>query len=246
MPSSALITGAKDRIGAHLAKRLHAQGYHLIVHARSQMAAEKACQPYHEKRPDSATPWGFDFSNTTNKIDSKTCLSKAPPLKLIIHNAAVFVPTPIDTLQPAQWDAIMHSNVASLMWLAQAFAPTLAAEGGQIILLSDSLIEDPHPDYLPYYTSKASLNYLGQALAKSLAPKVRVNILSLGPTLAPQGKHDLPDLEARMSDNPLKRQVDLDEVFQAVDFLAHHAPHSTGQILHVDGGLHLGKKAPPA
>jgi NAD(P)-dependent dehydrogenase (short-subunit alcohol dehydrogenase family) len=106
---------------------------------------------------------------------------------------------------------------------------------GRIVNLVDWAAERPYNDYLPYCVSKAGLVCLTKALAKALAPAVRVNGVAPGPVLAPE---DMPESarQAVARATPLKRFGTPEDVARCVRFLVEEGEFSTGSIFHVDGG----------
>jgi pteridine reductase len=91
-----------------------------------------------------------------------------------------------------------------------------------------------------YCTAKAALAMLTRALARELAPEVRVNGIAPGPILWPEDAPD-PQLKAKIiSQTLLQRQGSPDDVARTALFLAAEAPYITGQILAVDGGRSVG------
>jgi pteridine reductase len=98
----------------------------------------------------------------------------------------------------------------------------------------------PLRDHLVYSTAKAGLIMLTRALARELAPDVRVNGIAPGPVLWPEGGMDVQLKEKILGNTPLHRLGSPDDIARAVLFFATEAPFITGQILSVDGGRSIG------
>jgi len=111
------------------------------------------------------------------------------------------------------------------------------------VMLLDSRIGDYAFDHVAYLAGKQSAADLLRVLAVELAPLVRVNAVAPGVILPPD---DAPEaFDGLERSNPLERIGTVDEVVEAVMFLL-HAEYTTGQVLHVDGGRHLGSRLDPS
>ncbi|MDI1252730.1 pteridine reductase [Thermomonas sp.] len=237
----ALITGAARRIGAAIARRLHADGYNLALHYRSSKTEMDALlAELNVARPDSAIALQADLAqfDLLPELVAKT-VGHFGRLDALINNASGFYPTPIGTATPAQWDDLFASNARAPFFLAQAAAPHLRAARGGIVNLGDIHGEKPLADHPIYCMAKAALLMLSKSLALELAPEVRVNAIAPGAILWPDHHTDEAAQAAILARQPLPRLGSTEEIAAAVSWLLNDASYVTGQTLHVDGGRTL-------
>ncbi|MBI4223933.1 MAG: SDR family oxidoreductase, partial [Deltaproteobacteria bacterium] len=162
--------------------------------------------------------------------------AKLGSIQILVNNAAVFEKTPLFEITEADWDRHLHINLKAPFFLAQAVAKKMADnKEGCIINMLDATFQKPHKGYLPYNVSKAGLAALTKALAKEAAPHVRVNAVSLGPILPPEG-YTKEKKEAAAQKTLLRRWGNPEEVAKTVCFLIEEAQFATGSVFLLDGG----------
>jgi len=237
----ALVTGSARRIGAAIARRLHAAGYDLALHYRDSAGDAQALAAELESvRAGSTLLLQADLAQFDRlpELVAKT-VGRFGRLDALVNNASVFYPTAFGATTPAQWDELFAINTRAPLFLAQAAAPHLANAGGAIVNIADIYAERPLRGHAVYAMSKAALLHMTRALALELAPKVRVNAVSPGAILWPEGGKD-PEAQASMlARTPLGRIGTPGEIAEAVLWLLQDARYCTGQVLHVDGGRML-------
>lgn len=234
----ALVTGGGKRVGAVIARTLHAAGYDLALHCRHSVAeAEALAAELERRRADSTVVLQADLSDPDAPaalVD--TLLAQAGRLDALVNNASAFFPTPVGSATLAQWDELFASNARAPFFLAQAAAPALRAARGAIVNLVDIYAERALADHPIYCMAKAALAAMTRALALDLAPEVRVNGVAPGAVLWPGDGKPYADQEALLARTPLRRSGSPEDVAGAVLWLVRDAPFVTGQVLAVDGG----------
>jgi pteridine reductase len=238
-----LITGAARRVGATIARALHAQGLRIAIHYRSSAKDALALsEELNKQRPHSATTLQADLLDTTNLpqlVD--TVINTWGRLDILINNASSFYPTPLGTVTEQQWNELIGSNLKAPFFLAQAAAPFLTKHAGCIINITDIHASQPLKAYPAYSIAKAGLLMLTKTLAQELAPAVRVNAIAPGVAQWPE---DDNELDAIMRDKIiartlLKRAGTPEGIARAAVFLIQQADYMTGQTLTIDGGRSL-------
>jgi len=239
---TALVTGAARRVGAGIARALHGAGANVVIHChRSLAAARSLAAELEAARPDCAAVIACDL------LDAATlpglvaqARERFGALHLLINNASTFYPTPLGAITLADWDDLLGTNLRAPLLLAQAAAPELRRTQGAVLNMVDIHGLRPLREHTVYSVAKAGLIMLTRALARELAPEVRVNAIAPGPVLWP----DVPMPEERKQEiidkTPLHRHGSPDDIARAVLFFASEAPFVTGQILAVDGGRSIG------
>lgn len=250
MPSTrpvALVTGAARRIGAAIARRLHADGYDLALHYRASKAEMQALAAEMEAlRSDSVLTLQADLAEFDRlpELVAQT-VGHYGRLDALVNNASNFFPTPLGNVTPAQWDALMAVNARAPLFLSQAAAPHLRKARGAIVSLTDIHVEQPLHDHAIYGMAKAALAHMTRALALDLARDVRVNAVAPGAILWPEqdkgGSDGTGDAAKQdvLSRTPLARTGNTEEIAEAVRWLLRDATYMTGQVLNVDGGRTL-------
>ena len=235
---TALISGGAARIGAQIVRTLHENGYKVIIHChQSEEVAQKLCRELNFKRNNSAQVVVADLGDN-EAIKKLTQTIKS--LDLLVNNASVFYPTSTENSTIEDWDKIININLRAPFFLATGLSKVLAISQGSIINIIDIHSNRPLKKFSIYNISKAGLKMLTKTLAKELAPNIRVNGISPGSILWPQGKSQLSKNEKIMMIDrvSLKRQGSPNDIAQAVLFLV-NARYITGQIINIDGGRSL-------
>ncbi|SIQ02096.1 pteridine reductase [Marinobacterium stanieri] len=234
----ALITGAARRIGACIARRLHQQGYDLILHYRqSSTDAEQLRDELNRQRADSCICLQADLNDMQAVEQLAQAVRQQGPLSLLVNNASTFYPTPLQQAAQSDWDQLINSNLRGPFFLSSALATLLEASGGSIVNLVDVHAEKGLGGYPIYSIAKAGVKMMTLSLARELAPAVRVNGVSPGAILWPEADAEMDDAarQAILDKVPLQRTGRPEDIAEAVAFLA-SAGYITGQILAVDGG----------
>jgi pteridine reductase len=234
---TAIITGAAKRIGEAITRELHKAGMDVILHFNtSKEDIDNLVLELNKIRPDSA----FIVQADLQKRDCYADLIKQAyminqRLDVLINNAAVFFPTPLEDLTFEQWDKMININLSAPLFLAQAAAIHLKEAQGCIINLADIHADRPLPKYTVYSISKAALIMLTQAMARELAPHVRVNAISPGAIFWSEyiGKDKQTEI---LNKTLLKKQGSGMDIAKAVRYLVFDANYTTGQVLVIDGG----------
>jgi pteridine reductase len=235
-----LVTGAARRVGAEIARRLHAAGARVAIHCRASRAeAEDLATGLNGIRPDSAAVFGadlLDVAGLPRLVDA--VVARFGRLDALVNNASSFYATKVGAVDTAIWDDLLGSNLKAPFFLAQAAAPQLAASFGCIVNITDIHAERPLKGYPVYCAAKAGLLGLTRALAQELGPRVRVNAVAPGAIEWPQGTDDFPPAEraAIIEHSLLKRVGSPADIAGTVKFLIFDAPYVTGQVINVDGG----------
>lgn len=241
-PKVALITGAARRIGAAIARRLHADGFDLALHYRhSQAEMDALLAELNGGRAGSVISLQADLAEFDRlpELVAKT-VGHFGRLDALVNNASGFYATPIGTATPAQWDALFASNARAPFFLAQAAAPHLRAARGGIVNLADIHGEKPLANHGIYCMAKSALLMLTKSLATDLAPEVRVNAIAPGAILWPDYLTDETAQAVLLARTPLPRLGSPEEIAAVTSWLLEGASYVTGQTIHVDGGRHLG------
>ena len=235
---TALITGAAHRIGAQISQTLHKNGFDVIIHYKnSKTAAESLANELNQIRKNSARAIQADL-NDMNSLDKLAQSIKT--LDLLVNNASVFYPTPINTSTLEQWNEVINTNLTAPFFLATALAPKLQKKSGCIVNIVDIHSERPLKNHAIYNISKAGIAMMTKTLAKELSPDVRVCGVSPGSILWPENDAELSEIQKnKMLDKiALNKQGSPDDIANTVLFLA-NSNYITGQIINVDGGRTL-------
>ena len=238
-----LVTGAAKRVGAVIARTLHASGANIIVHCnRSRSDADAVVKEMNAARANSAKVLQGDllaYNALKGFIDqAATAFGR---LDGLVNNASAFYATPIGRIDEDSWSELMDSNLKAPLFLSQAAAPYLKKNRGAIVNIVDIHAERPLKDFVVYTIAKAGLAGLTRSLALELGPEIRVNGVSPGAILWPDSGTAFPEAEqARIiAQTPLRKIGRPEDVAGAVKYLMLDAPFVSGQILAVDGGRGL-------
>lgn len=238
-PPVMLITGAARRVGAEIARTLHAAGATVVLHYRRSAAdAEVLAGALNALRHGSATTVAGDLKDVgVPESIVAAVLEHHGRLDAVINNASSFFATPIGSIDGAAWDDLVGSNLKGPLFLSQAAAPSLRERRGAIVNIVDIHAERPLRDYPLYCAAKAGLLGLTRALAVELAPDVRVNGVSPGPIEWPEDGQFAPQQRDEIVAHTLLGRVGSPaDIARTVRFLLFDAPYVTGQIIAVDGG----------
>jgi len=238
----ALVTGAARRVGAQIATHLHAAGADVGIHYRSSGEdATRLVAHLNGLRPNSAAAFEADLLDTASLPGLiAAVVDWGGGLDILVNNASTFYPTPLGEITEADWDDLVGSNFKAPLFLSQAAAPSLRERRGSIVNIVDIHAQRPLRDHLVYGPAKAGLAMVTRALAKELAPEVRVNGVSPGAILWPEGDMSETAKASILEQVPLARPGDPADIAGCVLYLVRDASYVTGQILAVDGGRSIG------
>ena len=236
----AVVTGGGRRLGAAICRDLARLGYRVaVVFHRSETAAAALLAEIRAGGGEGGC-FALDLANPAAITSLLNAVERelGPP-ELLVNNAGLFLPT---RLEGGTWEGmgqVLTVNLHGPMWLAVQAAARMQGSGGQIINICDIWGERPLPEHAAYSAAKAGLIMASRALARDLAPLVRVNAIAPGAVLPPEeGGMGDPGFQKLHARTPLARHAGPDAVLQAVRYLL-AARFVTGEVLHVDGGRHL-------
>lgn len=235
---TALITGGAARIGAAIARELHAHDIDIVIHYRNSVdPAAALVEELNAIRHNSAdTVQGdlLDHETIPRIIDEVAVFNN--DLSVLVNNASSFYATPLGTVTGQEWDDLVGTNMKAPFFLAQAAAPWLRKSRGCIVNLVDVHGIRPKKDFPVYSMAKAANAMMIKSLARELGPDVRVNGVAPGAILWPE--HEISDIDkARiLSRVPLARHGEIEDIARTVRFLVTEADYITGQLISVDGG----------
>ena len=236
--STALVTGGAHRLGRAIALELARAGADVAIHYHRSAEAAQALVAEIEQLGAHAVAIAGDLAAVTEAervVDA--ALAHWGRLDLLVNNAGIWGATPLGTVTAERWDELLATNTLSAFFTAQRAAPALRAARGAIVNIADVGALRPWRNHTPYLVSKGGVVTLTEALAKDLAPDVRVNAVAPGPVLLPDDW--TPEQAVRSAKSVLLQRLGSPEdVAQAVLFLA-RAQYITGVILPVDGGQRL-------
>ncbi len=233
-----LVTGAARRVGATIARGLHAAGLRVLIHYRgSRTDAEDLVAELNAERPDSARALQADLLDLV-AIERLAREAEAAwgRLDFLVNNASTFYATAVGEITPQSWDDLIGSNLKAPTFLTQACNPALQRQQGAIVNIVDIHALRPLKGYPVYSAAKAGLWALTQAYARELGPDVRVNGVAPGAILAPEEAENTGTHEAMIERTALKREGTPEDIARTVRFLLLDAPYITGQVVPVDGG----------
>lgn len=234
-----LVTGAARRVGAEIARTLHAGGARIALHYRTSRAeAEALAASFNATRPGSALTVGGDLgTDGVPETVADRVLTHFGRVDGLVNNASSFFPTPLGTIDAAAWSDLIGSNLKGPLFLTQALAPALKKSRGAVVNIVDIHADRPLQHYALYCAAKAGLAGLTRAFALEMAPEVRVNGVSPGPIEWPEdGQFASDEREEIVRHTLLQREGSPADIARTVRFLMVDAPYITGQILAVDGG----------
>lgn len=232
-----LITGAAKRIGAALAAHYAARGWNLVLHYhRSAREADQLAVALTRDHGVQVQLVQADLADTSALTHF---WRDVPACSALIHSAAMFERDRLASMQSATLQQQMQVNFLSPLQLTQGFMAQLPTEqSGNVIVLGDGAMGwSISPEFFSYALSKQAWRGALDVLAAACAPRTRVNLIALAPTLP--GENDAAELFARLATHvPLQRTGTPQEVCSAVDYLL-AAEGVTGQILSLAGGAEL-------
>lgn len=233
-----LVTGAARRVGRALAVALARERMRVVVHYHASAAeAEDTLRMItelgvegHLVRADLREP------GEPERLVQEAA-AHFGELDVLVNSAAVMLRTPFGKVSVADWDDMFALNLRATFFATQAAAAVMRDRGGVVVNIADLAAFETWPAYVPHGISKAGVVQLTRALARVLAPTVRVNAIAPGAVLLPAG-WDETDAEKIAGTTPLRRIGSPDDVVSALLYLL-RADFVTGETLIVDGGRRI-------
>jgi pteridine reductase len=243
MDGAVLVSGGARRVGAAIARELHAAGMSVAIHYRDSAApARELAAELNALRKDSACALRANLDSLA-QIERLATQAHArwQRLDALVNNASSYHATPFGAIGEADFDALLGSNLKAPLFLTQACLP-LFGRAAAVVNVLDTLARHALPGFAPYAAAKAGLWSLTETLAVELAPRVRVNAVAPGHILWPESVAMKPqDKKRQLARVPLRRLGTPEDIARAVRFLlSPQAGYVNGAVMPVDGGLRLG------
>jgi len=238
-----IITGAATRMGAAIAKKLSGPNVEIVIHYnKSKVSAEKLQK---ELKKNKTKVWlikgDLSKENDLKKIIN-FAKSKLKYFDCLINNASLFENDNLKNFTSKSWNNHLDVNLKAPAYLTKEFAKNIKGKNNNIINIIDQRVFKLTPYFTSYTLSKTGLYTLTKTSAMSLAPNIRVNGIAPGPTIKNKRQSD-KHFKKQYLATPLKQQVDVIEICNAVDFFIKNSS-ITGQVLAIDSGQNLNWQTP--
>lgn len=250
---SMLITGAAERAGAEIALAFAAEGYDVHINhwgqsAQAEAVIARSLAAGHAGRMHAIEADVADPAAAASLVAA--VIARSGRLDLLVHNASTFRPVPFAQLTPDDVDASFGVNLRGPLFLSQAAAKAMTANGGgRILAILGNSLSESWPDLVPHIVAKTGLGRLMEQLAVALSPAVSCN--SVAPSQffrSDDGVND--DLRRGRGESPVLddftyikglavRETSLQDVVDVLLFLAAAPATVTGVTIRVDGGRAL-------
>ncbi len=238
-----IITGGATRMGAAIARKLSGPNIEILIHYnKSKLKAEKLKKELSDKGTKVYLVKG-DLSKETNiKKIIKFAKSKLKYFDCLVNNASLFENDKLENFSLDSWSKHLRTNLRAPALLTKEFAKNVKGKNNNIINIIDQRVFKLTPYFFSYTLSKTGLYTLTKTSAMSLAPNIRVNAIAPGPTIKNQRQSE-KHFKKQYLATPLKRQVDVEQICNAVDFFIKNIS-ITGQVLAIDSGQNLNWQTP--
>ena len=233
-----VITGASQGIGAGLVNTLAGRGYNVVATSRSVSRSSEIPASDKVVRVD-----GDIADPATARKVVETALSRFGRIDALVNNAGIFFAKPFVDYTLDDYRKLAATNVEGFLHLTQLVVRQMVAQksGGSIVSITTPLIHHPIAG-MPVSVAMITKGGI-EAASKNIAMEyardgIRVNTVAPGVVNTPLHKDNPRDFLKTLS--PMNSISSAQEIVDAVVFLT-EAPHITGEVLHVDGGAHLGR-----
>ncbi|HTO76657.1 MAG TPA: 3-oxoacyl-[acyl-carrier-protein] reductase [Thermoanaerobaculia bacterium] len=238
---TALVTGASRGIGEAVARRLAAEGAHVIAAARTAAALDKLVGEI-AAAGGSASALTMDLSDAASiEAGAKQALASPAGIDILVNNAGVTEDNLILRMSREAWDRVLGTNLTGTFLLTQAIVKGMVKKRyGRIVNISSVVGIMGNPGQANYAASKAGLIGLTKSVARELASRnVTCNAVAPGFIETEMTRKMTPQArEALAGQIPAGRLGSPEDVANAVAFLASEAAsYITGHVLTVSGGL---------
>ena len=238
-----IITGGATRIGAAIANKLSGPGVEIVIHYnKSKLNAEKLKKKLSKNLTKVYLVKGDLSKETDLKKIVKFCKKKLKYFDCLINNASLFENDKLENFTTQSWGKHLRTNLRAPALLSKEFAKNVKGENNNIINIIDQRVFKLTPFFFSYTISKTGLYTMTKTSAISLAPRIRVNGIAPGPTLKNKRQSE-KHFKKQYLATPLKRQVNVSEICNTVDFFIKNRS-ITGQVLAVDSGQNLNWQTP--
>ena len=238
-----IITGGATRIGAAIAKKLSGPNKEILIHFNKSKTKAEILKKQLEKNNTKVYLVKGDLSKEKdiNKI-LKFAKSKLKYFDCLINNASLFENDKLDNFTKNSWNNHINTNLKAPALLSKEFSKNIKKGNNNIINIIDQRVFKLTPFFFSYTLSKTGLYTLTKTSAMSLSPNVRVNGIAPGPTIK-NIRQSEKHFKKQYLATPLKRQVDVNEICNAVDFFIKNRS-ITGQVLAIDSGQNMNWQTP--
>ena len=238
-----IITGGATRMGAAIARKLSGPNKEILIHYnKSKLKAEKLKKELSNKGTKVYLVKGDLSKETDIKKIIKFAKSKLKFFDCLVNNASLFENDKLENFSLDSWSKHLRTNLRAPALLTKEFAKNVKGKNNNIINIIDQRVFKLTPYFFSYTLSKTGLYTLTKTSAMSLAPNIRVNAIAPGPTIKNQRQSE-KHFKKQYLATPLKRQVDVEQICNAVDFFIKNIS-ITGQVLAIDSVQNLNWQTP--
>ena len=233
-----IVTGASQGIGAGIVNAFIERGYNVVATSR-KVSASSAFKPSSQL---AVVDGDIGDPETAARV-AKTAIERFGKIDALVNNAGIFFTKPFLDYTMDDFKRLSSTNLEGFIHLTQLVVRQMLEQqsGGSIVSITTPLIDHPIAALsasVPMMT-KGGIDAISKNLAMEYATKaIRVNTVAPGVVDTPLHKDNPEDFLRTLS--PMNSISKVEEIVDAVVFLT-EAPHITGEVLHVDGGAHLGK-----
>ncbi len=235
---TAVVTGASQGIGAATANLFLDRGYNVVANSRniSRKSELRGCE-------NLALVDGDIALVTTAETIVATAVNRFGSLDALVNNAGIFFPKPFTEYTPEDFQALSSTNLDGFIYTTQLAIKQMLAQktGGSVVSITATIADHPLAAFtasVPMIT-KGGINAISRSLAMEYAKQgIRVNAVAPGVADTPLVKDASKDFLRTLS--PLGQISGARDIAEAVFYLT-EASQITGEVLHVDGGMHLGR-----
>ncbi len=238
-----IITGGATRIGSAIAQRLSGHKIEIVIHFNKSYTNAMALK---KKLENNGTKVYLVKGNLNKEEDIKKIIKTSKMFlkyfDCLINNASMFENDKLENFSSDSWNKHLNINLKAPAMLSKEFAKNIKGKNNNIINIIDQRVFKLTPFFFSYTLSKSGLYTLTKTSAMSLAPKIRVNGIAPGPTIKNKRQSKIHFKKQYLA-TPLKKQVNVDEISNAVDFFI-KSNSITGQVISIDSGQSLNWQTP--
>ena len=238
-----IITGGATRIGSAIAKSLAGYNVDIVIHFNKSKKLAQKLKTELEEIGSKVYLIKVDLSNI-NQVKKIVPFAhkKMKGLDCLINNASLFEKDDLENFSDKSFSKHVDINLKAPAFLIKDFKRYVKNKEANVINIIDQRVKKLTPFFFSYTLSKAALATLTTTTAMKLAPNIRVNGISPGPTLKNKRQSE-KHFKKQWSSIILRKKVDLENICNGVKFLI-KSKSITGEIINIDGGQRLAWQTP--